>query len=123
MKIALKSGLAALSLLASLVGVGASAAPAYPSKPIRLIVPYPAGGSTDVLARMLGQKVGESLGQTVIVENRPGANGAIARSAADAPEIDGVVHIANGQLLKPGQFVDVLVESADEHDLHARLAG
>ena len=47
----------------------------------------------------------------------------MARSASDAPEIDGVVHIANGQLLKPGQFVDVVVENADEHDLHARLVG
>jgi ribosomal protein S12 methylthiotransferase len=49
------------------------------------------------------------------------AEGAVARSSADAPEIDGVVRIANGQKLKPGQFVEVVVESADEHDLHAVL--
>ena len=51
-----------------------------------------------------------------------GADGAVARSAADAPEIDGTVLIADGQALKPGQFVDVVVEGASEHDLHARLA-
>jgi ribosomal protein S12 methylthiotransferase len=53
--------------------------------------------------------------------DQAGVDGAVARSAADAPEIDGVVHIANGQSLKPGQFIDVLVEAADEHDLHARM--
>jgi tripartite-type tricarboxylate transporter receptor subunit TctC len=55
----------------------ADPAAAYPDKAIRIIVPYPAGGSTDVLARTLGQKVGETLGQSVIVENKAGASGAI----------------------------------------------
>src|ERR1700754_665992 len=49
----------------------------FPDKPIYLIVPYPAGGSTDVLARTLGEKVSKSLGQPVIVENRAGASGNI----------------------------------------------
>lgn len=60
----------------------------YPSKPIRLIVPYPPGGSTDLLARSVAQKVGESLQQQVIVENRGGGGGTlgsgiVARSAPD----------------------------------------
>jgi ribosomal protein S12 methylthiotransferase len=50
------------------------------------------------------------------------AEGAVARSTADAPEIDGTVLIADGQGLRPGQFVEVVVEGASEHDLHARLA-
>lgn len=63
-------------------------AQSYPEKPIRLIVPYPAGGLTDVVARMMGQKAGSLLGQPVVVENRPGAStiiGAelVARSAPD----------------------------------------
>jgi ribosomal protein S12 methylthiotransferase len=58
-----------------------------------------------------------------VLVDEAGPDGAVARSAADAPEIDGVVRIAGGQALKPGQFVDVVVEAADEHDLHARLAG
>jgi tripartite-type tricarboxylate transporter receptor subunit TctC len=52
-------------------------AQAYPSKPLRFVVPYPPGGGTDILARALGIAIGESVGQTVIVENRPGANGAV----------------------------------------------
>src|SRR5690242_13600094 len=73
----------------------------------------------EISAAKLQQKIGRML--TVLVDEVNG-EGAIGRSAADAPEIDGVVHIADGQALKPGQFVQVVVESADEHDLHARLA-
>ena len=61
---------------------------AYPNKPIRLIVPFPAGGSVDVTSRALAQKLSEQLGQQVIVDNRPGAGGnigmdAVAKSPAD----------------------------------------
>jgi ribosomal protein S12 methylthiotransferase len=73
----------------------------------------------EISAAKLQRKLGRTL--TVLVDEA-GAGGAIARSSADAPEIDGVVHIADGQGLKPGQFVQVVVEGADEHDLHARLA-
>ena len=63
-------------------------AQAWPAKPIRLVVPYPPGGSTDLLARTVGTKVGESLGAQIIVDNRAGANGVlgadmVARAAPD----------------------------------------
>jgi tripartite-type tricarboxylate transporter receptor subunit TctC len=63
-------------------------AQSYPSGPVKLIVPVPAGGVTDVMARVVGQRLQEMWGQTVIVENRPGGNSgvgaqAVARSPAD----------------------------------------
>ncbi|MDE2157227.1 MAG: 30S ribosomal protein S12 methylthiotransferase RimO [Xanthomonadaceae bacterium] len=74
----------------------------------------------EISAARLQRKIGRTI--KVLVDDA-GAHGAVARSAADAPEIDGSVLIADGHKLKSGQFVDVVVESADEHDLHARLAG
>ena len=64
------------------------AAVAFPDKPIRLIVPFPAGGATDVMARGMAQRLGSELGQQIIVDNRGGAGGttaaeAAAKSAAD----------------------------------------
>ena len=47
----------------------------WPSRPIKLLVPYPAGGSTDILARLLGQKLSEALAQPVVIENKGGASG------------------------------------------------
>ena len=85
----LKAHLALLFLAAAaLAGIAgtASAQSAYPNKPLRFIVPFAAGGPTDVLARVIGQKLGESLGQPVVVENRPGAGGNIASDyVAKAP--------------------------------------
>src|SRR5437773_2101244 len=65
-----------------------SAAQEYPAKPVRIIVSYAPGGGTDVIARVLARKLSEAWGQSVIVENRPGAGGnigteAVARSAPD----------------------------------------
>jgi len=77
------------------LGAGVSAlspsvhAQQYPSKPIRLIVPWPAGGSTDVLGRALGTDLGKQFGQPVVVENRPGAAGKIGTEAAAKSPADG----------------------------------
>jgi tripartite-type tricarboxylate transporter receptor subunit TctC len=76
---------AATPLLASFPALGQS----YPNKPIRMIVPFPAGGATDILARALSQKLGERLGQAVVVENRPGAGGTIGADAAAKAVADG----------------------------------
>ena len=81
------------------LGAWASAAPAhaqtaaslqnYPSHPLRLIVPFPPGGSTDILARALAQKLAEGLSQPVVIDNRPGAGGSIGSEAAAKAAPDG----------------------------------
>lgn len=68
--------LAALAIGASaLFAAGTAQAQPYPNRPVKIIVPYPGGGTSDILARAIGQKLTEVLGQPVIVENKPGANG------------------------------------------------
>ena len=62
---------------------------AYPSRPIRLIIDFPAGGPSDALARLVGQKLTASLGQSIVYDNRPGANGVIAYSLAARAPADG----------------------------------
>ena len=61
----------------------------YPAKPVRLIIPFPPGGATDILGRVLAQKLGELMGQQVVVENRPGAGGAIGSELAAKAVPDG----------------------------------
>ena len=79
----------AVTLLIAALAPLSVLAQAYPNKPIRLIVPFPAGGATDILARALSQKLGEKIGQTVVVENRPGAGGTIGADVASKSVADG----------------------------------
>ena len=83
-----QAGLALATLVLSLSTVGTALAQSYPDKPIRLVVPYPPGASTDAVGRIVGQKLSANIGQTVIVDNRAGASGNIGtefvgRSAPD----------------------------------------
>lgn len=77
-------------LAASLLAPAAAHAQAWaPTRPVRFVVPFPAGGATDVVARVLGERMQEALGQPVVVENRPGAGGNIGAKVAAQAEPDG----------------------------------
>src|SRR3954451_21744012 len=78
----------AISLCLLLACLTASAQ-SFPSKPIRVIIPFVAGGSSDIVARAIGSKVQELLGQPAVAENKPGANGAIAAEFVAKAEPDG----------------------------------
>lgn len=91
----------------ALISFNAFAQPAYPDRPIRLIVGFAAGGSTDLVARIVANKVGALLGQSVVVENRAGAGGTIASDAVAKSKADGYTllfgtssHATNATLYK-----------------------
>jgi tripartite-type tricarboxylate transporter receptor subunit TctC len=79
----------ALAFALALAACSGAWAQSYPAKPIRFIVPFPPGGSADILARAIGQKAGEGLGQSLVVENRPGAGTAIGAEALAKSPADG----------------------------------
>src|SRR5918998_1022756 len=97
---------AVASLVALLLAApGFVAAQAYPSKPLRIIVPFPPGGATDIAGRYIGQKLGEALGQQAIPDNRPGANGTIGLELAAKAPPDGhtlVVGQTGNLAISPG---------------------
>jgi tripartite-type tricarboxylate transporter receptor subunit TctC len=78
-----------------------SIAQSYPNRPMKIIAPFPAGGTSDLISRIVAQRLGESLGQSVIVENRPGANGTIGLDAAAKSPADGYTLLicSNGVVL------------------------
>lgn len=94
----------------------AAQAPAFPSKPIRIIVPYPAGGATDVSARLVAQRLQEELKQSVIVDNRPGASGNLGMMALLQSPADGhtLVMSLTGMLsLNPTTYAKAGFTAAD----------
>lgn len=89
MRLNRRSFLAACLLLSGALASPAFAADPYPARPARLIVPYPPGGPTDIIARHVAVRLGETLGQQFIVENRGGANGVIGTDAVARAKPDG----------------------------------
>ena len=90
--------IAAVTAAMLAAGGGASAQSAFPSKPVHIFVPYAAGGGVDILARTLGEVVSKQWGQSVVVENRPGAGGVVASQALVSASPDGytLIVVASG---------------------------
>ena len=83
---------AALSTLSALAAASlplAAAAQAWPARPLRLVIPFPAGGATDIVGRLLAQKLGAALGQQVVIDNKPGAGGTIGSDLVAKAPADG----------------------------------
>ena len=102
-------------LVAVLLWSSLAGAQTYPTRPIHIIVPYPAGGVADLLPRLVGQKVSEKWGQPVIVENRAGASGNIGMAAGAQAEPDGytLVLAPTGNLtVNPALFPDLPFDTA-----------
>lgn len=100
-----KRAAAVLSAGVMIVVAGSAMAQAYPVKPLRVIVPFPPGGATDIMGRFVAQKLGEAFGQQAIVDNRPGANGTLGLdiAAKAAPDGHTLVVGQNGNLsISPG---------------------
>ena len=95
-----------LLLIAALAGTVPLHAQTFPSKPLRIVVPFGAGGVADLTARTVGQKLAESLGQAVVIENRPGAGGVAAGDAVAKAEPDGhtLLLMSNGSAVSAGLF-------------------
>lgn len=100
------SWLAALVVIASMAAPHRSAEAAdWPTRPIHFIVPFPAGGSTDVAARVVGDFVSRTLGQSVVVENRSGANGNIGMEYVAKAEPDGYTILVGTDAVSSNQYV------------------
>jgi len=95
--------MAALAVVLATSAGAALAEPAFPSKPVHIFVPYAAGGAVDVLTRTLGDVVSKQWGQSVVVENRPGAGGVIASQAVATSAPDGytLIMVASGHATNP----------------------
>jgi len=90
-------------MLLVLVAAAPLAAADYPARPIRIIVPFTPGGSTDILARMIGQRLTQAWGQQVVVDNRPGANGVVGAELTAKANPDGhtLLFVAIGHAINP----------------------
>ncbi len=98
--------LAAAAVAALAWGPASAQAPAYPNKVIKIVVPFTAGSATDIMARIVGEKLSASLGQSVVVENRPGAGGTLGAAQVAKSEPDGytLLVVSTGHVVNPALY-------------------
>src|SRR5882724_10990448 len=115
---------AALALITLAVPAHAQSAEKYPARQIRIIVPYPPGGSVDVLGRVVAQRMQENWGQTVIVENRPGAGTMIGTAAAAKADPDGytLLIVVSGHTTNPALHPNMPYDAIKDFSPIALLA-
>lgn len=87
--------------------IGSASAQDYPTRPVRFVVPYPPGGATDILARLIGQKLSERTGQTFVIENKPGAGNNIGTESVVNAEPDGYTIL----LVNPANYINATLYS------------
>ena len=92
--------------LCLIVSPWASGQQAYPSKPLKIVVPFGAGGVADLTARTVAQKMGENMGQSIVIENKPGAGGVVATDAVTKSAPDGytLLLMSNATAVSAGLF-------------------
>jgi tripartite-type tricarboxylate transporter receptor subunit TctC len=101
---------------------GTAAGQTFPSKPVRILVPFPAGGTTDIVARLVAQRMGESLGQPVLVENRAGAGGTIAAAEVARAAPDGYTLLIHN-ITFPIASVAAAIANRATYNVDADFAG
>ena len=106
-----------LALMGALLVSMAAAAQPWPQKPVRFIVPFAPGGATDIAARILGEKLTQMWGQTVLIENRAGAGGALGAAEAARSAPDGyTLFFPSGSVMTANQFVYARLNYDPERD-------
>ncbi|CAM4020572.1 Bug family tripartite tricarboxylate transporter substrate binding protein [Bordetella tumulicola] len=104
-----------LTTIALVVSINALAAE-YPTRPIRMIIPFPPGGTLDIVGRMLAEKLGTQMGQSIVVENRPGGNGIIGGDAVARAEPDGYTLLFSASTFTTTQMTTKSVPYKVEND-------
>jgi len=101
---------------AMVLPAAAHAADDYPHRPIRLIVPYPPGGGTDIVGRVLGEKLGASLGQPIVIDNRGGAGGVLGTElvAKAAPDGYTLLLVPTSHVINPSIYVKLPYDTAKD---------
>lgn len=126
----MRTGMTDALRVVTIIGFATSAAcvsaqEKFPSKPLRLIIPYPPGGPTDVVGRIVGAKMGEGLGQIVVVDNRAGASGVIGTSMLARAAPDGytmLFHIVTTAAINPHIYTKVQFDWVKDFQPLARIA-
>ena len=116
MKPSQKTALISLTFLALLTPWSANAQATYPNKPIRVIVPFAAGSTTDIIARAISDKMGQSMGQALVIENRGGASGTIGQQAVATSSPDGytiMIH-SSSHTVSPSTFAKLPFDTVND---------